>query len=492
MKSVEQETVLAVPAGSDRAAGFRNALSFLGAADSGRNYEREFLPAAIEIAETPPSPTGRAFSFVIIAIFTACVLWALIGKVDIVAVATGKIIPSGRVKIVQPFEAGVVRAIHVRDGQRVRAGEVLIELDPTITQAEVDHLTGDILAAKLDVARLRAALSGVADPLTAFHPPAAATSDMLETSKRLLLSQLSEQAAKLSTLDRQQAEKDAELATVDATIKKLEATIPILQERVDVRKTLYDKELGSKLLYLADLQELVGLKKDLAVQHSRYHEAQATIAALVESRQKTEAEYRRALLDDLAKAEQKTAGLAQDLVKANERSKLQRLTAPVDGTVQQLGVHTVGGVVNAAQPLLVVVPLDSKPEIEAMVLNRDIGFVHEGQVAAIKVDTFNFTRYGLVHGKVVSVSSDAIPRDTSRGGDRSVGAVSASSEPKGQELVYAARISLDRAQMDVDDKRVNLSPGMAVTVEIKTGSRTIMSYLLSPVFKYAHESLHER
>ena len=206
------------------------------------------------------------------------------------------------------------------------------------------------------------------------------------------------------------------------------------------------------------------------------------------------AEYERNLLDDLAKAEQKAAGLVQDVIKAEQRTSLQKLTAPVEGVVQQLAIHTIGGVVTPAQALMLIVPAETQLEIEAMISNRDIGFVEVGQDAAIKVDTFNFTRYGLMHGKVLTVSHDAITRDKpqERLVDKPQGAETSSSEPKGQELIYAARVSLDRTQMEVEDKRVNLSPGMAVTVEIKTGSRSIISHLLSPLIRYKHESLRER
>ncbi|MGA7611188.1 MAG: HlyD family efflux transporter periplasmic adaptor subunit, partial [Xanthobacteraceae bacterium] len=166
----------------------------------------------------------------------------------------------------------------------------------------------------------------------------------------------------------------------------------------------------------------------------------------------------------------------------------------VDGVVQQLAIHTVGGVVTPAQALLVIVPSDSRLEIEAMVSNRDIGFVHPGQQAEIKVDTFNFTHYGLLHGEVLSVSQDAVIRDRPQdhSNDRRLGAQEESSEPQGQELNYSAGISLDRTQMRIEDRMVNLSPGMAVTVEIKTGSRRILSYLLSPLLRYQQEILHER
>jgi hemolysin D len=267
-----------------------------------------------------------------------------------------------------------------------------------------------------------------------------------------------------------------------------------VQQRVDIRKTLMDKELGSKLTYFEILQLLLEQQAELGVQKSHLQEAEAAVAAIRETRGQAVAEYRRTLSDELAKSEQKADGLAQDLIKAEQKTRLQLLTAPVDGVAQQLAIHTVGGVVTPAQSLLVVVPSDSRLEIEAMVSNRDIGFVQPGQVAEIKIDTFNFTRYGLLHGRVLSVSQDAIIRERQqdRSSDRALGTQNETSEPKGQELNYSARISLDRSKMRIDDRMVNLSPGMAVTVEIKTGSRTILSYLLSPLLRYQQDSLHER
>ena len=456
-----------------------------------REQEIAFLPAALEITESPPSPIGRAIGASIIAVFCIALLWASLGSVDIVATATGKIVPGGRTKLVQPFETGVVRAIHVRDGQTVKAGDVLIELDPTMTEADNERQKSDHIAAELDVARLRAALAE--DPLAAFRPPQSANAAEIEMHRQFLISQRAEQNAKLAEIERQQAQKEAERATTSASVAKLQATIPVLQERVDIRKNLVDKALASKVVYLSEYQELVGLQQDLVLQQSRLREADAAVALLKETREKTAAEFRRATYDALAKAEQKTASAAQEVIKAERRTKLQRLAAPVDGVVQQLAVHTVGGVVTPAQALAVVVPSQSQLEIEAMLSNRDIGFVHPGQKAEIKVDTFNFTRYGLLHGEVLSVSSDAITRDRQgASNDRALGAATNSSEPKGQELEYAARVSLDRAAMQVDEKLVKLGPGMAVTVEIKTGSRTMMSYLLSPLARYKQESLRER
>jgi hemolysin D len=459
-----------------------------------RGEELAFLPAALEIVETPPSPIGRAIGATIILVFCAALVWAWWGTIDIVASATGKILPGGRTKVVQPFETGVVRSIRVQDGQAVKAGDVLVELDPTANAAERDHMRNDLLAERLNIARLRAALAGGDDPVADFVPPADADPDLIGTQRQLLLNQVTEHRAKIAALSRQQAQKEAEQATTAATIHKLETIIPVIQSRVDIRKTLVEKELGSKLSYFEVVQLLVEQQEELRVQNSHLRETEAAAAAIRETRGQAAAEYRRSLSDELAKAGQKANGLAQDLIKAEQRTRLQLLTAPVDGVVQQLAIHTVGGVVTPAQALLVIVPSDSRLEIEAMVSNRDIGFVHAGQEAEIKVDTFNFTRYGLLHGQVLSVSQDAVIRDRQQDhpNDRGLGTQNESSEPKGQELNYTARISLDRTRMQIDDRMVNLSPGMAVTVEIKTGSRMILSYLLSPLLRYRQEILRER
>src|SRR6516225_3829629 len=380
--------------------------------------ELAFLPAALEIVETPPSPLGHAIGVTIIAMFSVALAWACFGHIDIVATATGKIVPSGRTKVVQPFETGVVRAIHVQDGQPVTAGEVLIE-----------------------IARLKAVLGDDPDPSAAFRPPEEANRTLVAMQRQLLIHQVDEQRAKLATLDRQKAQKQAELATVTASVNKLEAVLPVLKQRVDIRELLYSHETGSKASYLEILQAYVESQQELAVQKSRLQEQAAAVAAITEARAQTAAEFRRTLFSEVVEAERKASGLSEDLVKATQRTQLQALTAPVDGAVQQLSVHTIGGVVTPAQALLVLVPSDSHLEVEAMLSNRDIGFAHPGQDVEIKVDTFPFTRYGLIHGRVVSVSQDAITRD--KPAEKVPSLESTSSEPKGQELVYSARISLD-------------------------------------------------
>ncbi len=457
--------------------------------------EVEFLPAALEVLETPPSPAGRAMALLICSFFTLALIWACIGKVDIITTATGKIIPTGRTKIIQPLDTGVVSKIHVQDGQQVKAGDVLIEIDTTVSEAERDRLQKELTVAQLETARLRAALEISENPVINFVAPATATAQQIELQKQQLVSQVDEVRARLTALDQQIAQNTGNLNAVQATINKLTLSMPMLEKRENIRRQLSKKGYGSKLDTLTAQQDLVEHEQELIVQQERYTEAAAAVSSLQEQRKQAEAEYKQKILEALAQAEQKSGGLQEQLVQAQQKFRLQTLTAPVAGTVQQLGIHTEGGVVTPAQPLLIIVPADSKLEIEAMIPNRDIGFVREGQEAKIKIDTFNFTKYGFVHGKILSLSQDAVTQqkppsfteDTKKSGTENH-----SSEPKGQELVYMARVSLDKTQMQVEDRLVNFSSGMAVTVEIKTGSRRIIEFLLSPLLKKQQEALHER
>ncbi len=451
--------------------------------------ELAFLPAALEIAETPPSPVGRAIVWSIIGVFAAALLWACLGKVDIVAVAPGKIIPSGRTKKIQPFEIGVVRAIYVRDGQKVSAGDPLIDLDPTINAAEQNHLKSDLLAADLDIARLKAELALSSDPLSHFAPPKNANPSLLSAQRRYLLTQTEERRSKIAALDMQKAQKQAEAATAKATIAKLEAVMPLLLQRAEVHRALIGRQLVSKLAYLETEGKLIEQQEELKVQRAHLKEAEAAIAAIAESRNHTASEFERTLSADLSEAERKAAGLREDVAKSEEKARLQHLVAPVNGTVQQLAVHTLGGVVTPAQQLLVVVPLDSELEIEALISNKDIGFIREGQDAQIKVATFNFTRYGVLAGRVLHISGDAITPDQS---EEKTSHPKDKDAPTPQDSVFSARVSLDAKSMHIDGRFVNLSPGMAVTVEVNTGRRRIISYLLSPLVKYGHDSLRER
>jgi hemolysin D len=429
----------------------------------------EFLPAVLEIQQAPPSPIGRAILWTIMAVFASAVLWANLGWIDIVATAQGKIIPSGYSKVIQPYEAGVIAAIHVQNGQLVKRGDVLIELDPTLNRADHDRASNEYRAAKVEAARLRALISG----RSTFEAPPDGDPQYILLQRQLLRDQVAEYQARAASVKHLIDQRKAGLDQTKENIHRLEATVPMEAERADAFKKLLDHEAVTKMDFLQaegqridKTQELAGQRKKLMQDQSALAEAEKNYRVLV-------SEFQQSKQMELSTIETKVASLVQEVTKAGQRAGFQRLTTPIDGVVQQVAVHTVGGVVTPAQQLLIVVPLEHPVEVEAQVENKDVGFVKEGQVVELKVETFPFTLYGTIPGRVVSVSDDAAPIEK-------VG------------LVYPTRVSMDRATMQVDGKPVHLSPGMAVTVEIKTGQRRVIEYLLSPLLKSVKESLRER
>jgi len=465
-----------------------------------RRDELEFMPAALEIVETPAPPVGRAIGGTLIAFFAIAIAWACLGHVDIIATAQGKVVPTGRVKVIQPIDTGSITAIRVRDGDAVKEGDVLLELDRVVATAERDRVAEDFLTASLDIARLtalRAGLEAGGYAPVGFAPPEGASAHAVARTRAAMIAQADQQAAKISSLDQQIAQKKAEADEIAAQIDKLQAGLPLLEESADVREKAKNLAWGNVIAHLDAQLKLSEQRHELIVQQRKAVEAEAARQALEFQRAQTKAEYAQGIMSDLSDAELKAAQSHDDVIKAEKKMQDQILRAPIDGVVQQLAVHTIGGVVTPAQALMVVVPAESRLEIEAMIQNKDIGFVHDGDPAEIKIDTFNFTKYGLLHGKVVSVSADAIQRDKPQGSkdnnpsDQSANAAR-TSEPEGQELVYAARIALATTRMEIEGRMVDLSAGMAVTAEIKTGQRRIIEFLLSPLLRYKQESLRER
>jgi hemolysin D len=429
----------------------------------------EFLPAVLEIQQAPPSPIGHAILWTIMAVFTTGVLWATFGWIDIVATAQGKIIPSGYSKVIQPYEAGVIAAIHVQNGQVVKRGDVLIELDPTLNRADHDRAFNEYRAAKVEAARLRALIAG--NPT--FDAPSDGDLQYVLLQRQFLRDQLAEYQARAASAQHLIDQRKAGVDQTRENIRRLEATVPMEVERAEAYKRLLDYEAVTKMDFLQaegqridKTQELAGQRKKLMQDHAALSEAEKNYQVLV-------SEFQQSKQAELSTTETKVASLVQDVTKAAQKADFQRLTTPIDGVVQQVAVHTVGGVVTPAQELLIVVPQDHPVEVEAQVENKDVGFVKAGQGVEIKVETFTFTLYGTIPGRVLSISDDAAPIEK-------VG------------LVYPTRVSLDRATIQVEGKQVNLSPGMAVTVEIKTGQRRVIEYLLSPLLKSVKESLRER
>lgn len=446
----------------------------------------EFLPAALEVEQTPASPIGRTLIWVIAALFVLAVFWACFGKVDIVAVATGKVITSERVKEIQPLETGTISEILVKEGQHVKAGDPLIRFDHTTHTADVVRTLSELNERRLESSRMATYEQWLSSDrsrkpvLRASQPTIeyaslhlAPQANTLSRQQQLLDQQVAELSSRLSNLHSEQSRLLAEQDMTRAEIEKQQRVIPVLKQRVDALDSLQKRQYGSKLQYLELKQELIEEEQDQSVQQARLMQLQASTQAVSSQLDALVYEQRKNNLTEKQQTDLQIQALEQELIKTQQRLKQQQLIAPIDGQVQQLAVHTLGGVVTPAQVLMLIVPKDSQLEVEAKVLNKDIGFVAEGQKAAVKIDTFNFTKYGLIDGEIINISDDAIQ-------DEELG------------LVYNARIKLNEEKIQVENKWVRLSPGMSVTSEIKTGQRRLIEYFLSPLLRYRQESIRER
>ena len=451
------------------------------------NDELAFLPAVLEVIESPPSPVGRASLWAIMALVSIALAWACIGQLDIHATAQGRIIPGGKTKSVAPSEVGSVAEILVADGQHVEEGQVLVRLDSAAAQSDSTHLGRDRLELLLTIARLRALLDGKSD----FTLPQGveAPADLLALHRQELRQKLADHRAAIESLEQERNQKTSELHSLEADKVRLEQTVPLLEEQAKAKEELSAQGYVTRTEFLRVQQDFIDRQQALVAAPHKIAEAQSAINSASEHLHQSEAQFRTEALGQLTEAEQKAAGLTQDLAKADDRRRLFDLTAPVAGVVQQLAVHSKGAVVSVAQPVLMIVPDGEGIAVEAELANKDAGFVHTGQNVEIKVESFPFTRYGTVPGEVVTVSGDAVQGSEGEAAQRRGAAANGGA---GGEAVYSVRIRLLKDRIAADDRVVSLAPGMAVTAEIKVGRRRVIEYILDPVMRYRDESLRER
>ena len=463
--------------------------------------EREFLPAALEIVDTPPSPVGRAVGFTIILVAVIAIAWACIGQIDIVAIASGRIVPQGKTKIVQPADTGIVTAIHVADGDHVKAGDILIELNANQVAADRDRFVRDLLQANLNLARLRGLAAtlpgspGAGRKPNLVDPPKDAKPEDLALTLAAMRAQAANENAKLADLDQQIEAKQAEAEEAAAAAQKLRASLSMVADQERLLRDMRDQKIGSKLDWYQANQQLIEQQHEIGVLSHRKDVAAAAQRALREQRAAEAAQYQMSVLADLDKVRAQTSELEAELAKSQQRTRQNVLYAPIAGTVQQLAIHTIGGVVTPAESLLAIVPAEGGLVVEAAVQNRDVGFIRAGQTVRVKVEAFNFTLYGLIEGQVIDVTRDAVSnpandKKNNKSGDQNNGGHVASEENSGP--VYLARIALSQDWMMTENGKVDLTPGMAVTAEIQTGQRRIISFLLSPLVRRVSESMHER
>jgi hemolysin D len=467
---------------------------------SGRLSDREFLAPALEILETPASPVHLAFLWIICALVVVGLAWAYFGRIDIIASAQGKFQPTGRVKVIEPLETGRVAAIRATNGSMVQAGDVLVELDSSAAEADLAAAKDALASARAETLRRRAALAAAKarafSPLPAIDWPADIAPALREREDRVLAADLGQLAATLASFDAQRAQKTAEREMLLQTIASQKNLVATLQQRVDMRTKLVESQSGAKAAVIDATETLQYQQTQLATQEQQLASLSAGLDVIARDSDKAVETF---LSDDAQKlddAERRGEDAREKVAKAESVVDHLTLSAPIAGRVQSSVIANVGQVVTSGQEVMRVVPQDSKLEIEAYVLNRDIGFVSVGQEAVVKVESFPFTRYGSIKAHVTRIAKDAIPApdasaiegdparptrtDVYAGGERT------------QNLVFAVELEPEVSAMRVDGVERPLTSGMAVTVELKTGSRRLLEYLFSPLIEVASRAMRER
>ncbi len=467
-----------------------------------RGVDADLLPAAIALRDGEPLPAARWLLYALLALLAAAIAWSVLGQVDVVAVAPGQVIPHGRSHIVQSPDGGEVRTLSVRDGETVAAGQLLLELDPADLLVEQARVGVALMAERGELAAARALVqalaaddgpqrnsTGTTATAGAIGATAATTaSALLRAAWRadgaaddtgfagqagLLASRVEEHRRSLGALRERQAARAAERRALAGTERHLREELRVRTERAQAARSLYRRGLVAREHWVQLDSERRAMEQESRATGERRQALEREIAAAEAERAAFEAGAQRSALAALNEHLRNTESLAHELRRVTQRVQRLRLHAPLAGAVQQLAVRGPGSVVRAAEPLLVIVPAGAPLEVEAFVRGRDIGFVGEQQTAAVKVDTFDFTRYGTLPARVSSVSAEAV-------------------EHPRWGAVYPARVALARDWLLVNGRRAVLVPGMAVQVEIRLGTRRIVDYFLSPLRKVARESIRER
>ena len=435
---------------------------------SRRNAQLEFYPEHLAIQETPPSPAGRWLCITLTGLALFAIIWSMTASLDIVVAAQGRVVPAGQVKVIQPLGAGKIQRIHVVEGQRVQKGEVLLELESTVALAEREARMAQQNFYQSELEWRGRFAQWLESPAPGCAPPVQRASLSVLFYRHCI-----EMGSKLLVMQREQMRSGHDLAEAQAEKKRAESGLAVLRQRVAAYRTLHEKQFGSRVAYLEMLQQETELSASLPVLAARISALEEAVQAYGPRKESLLNSAQRENDQRVHELRQQLQLLANELEKHHYTVEQKIVRAPVDGVVEELAVHTIGGVVSPAQALMKIVPSGARALVEISVPNRDRGFLREGQKAMVKLDAFDFTRYGGIEAIVEDIGEDAVA-------DEHLG------------WVFPARLRLTQDGLEVAGEWARAQTGMTARAEIKTGQRRIVDYFLSPLVEVAQGSLKER
>jgi len=440
---------------------------------------RAFLPPLIRLQDAAPHPQGRRVLWLLLSLLVFLLAWALLGRLDIVAVADGRLIPATYLKIVQPAEAGIVQEILVREGQTVRAGDVLMRMDASLSAADLEATATEHARKRLALARIDAELAG-----RAFEPDFQAETSLIQEARAQHAANQAALAAALGEERSRLAKAQQELAAAQQQQARLQAVLPHYREQDAAYERLVREGFAGGLMGSDKRRERIEKEQELATQAYVIASAQASIEQSHKKLRQIDADHRRQLHAERADTQTQIDRLGSELDKLHHRRGLLALKAPQDGVIKDLATHTTGTVVNPGTVLASLVPKDERLTAEVWISNEDVGFVRPGQRVKLKFAAYPFQKYGLGEGRVEHLGADA----QSEAEARDQGLAGTGQRP----LRYKALIALDRPVLQSGDVQYPLTAGMQTTAEILLGQRTVAEYLLSPVQGAWHDAGRER
>lgn len=442
----------------------------------------DFAPALLRIQTVPPHPMGRAVLIAVIILLLALFIWAIFGRLDIVAVAEGKLVPQTYLKIVQPSDSGIIKEILVAEGESVKAGQVLMRMDALITEADAKAFNAELQRKQLTLRRIDAELSN--------QPFRMEGHDSAALAKEMQAQYRADRAAQEAALAEERTrllKAREELAAAERVKEKLAAVLPHYRQQEIAFEKLAKNGFGGSLMASDKRRERIEKEAELNTQEHLIESTRASISQSEKKLAQLASDYRRQLYTERNQAQGEAEKLAQEVAKQNHKQALLELKATEDGVVKDLATHTIGAVVQPGTVMLTLVPKDEILRAEVWVSNEDIGFVHPGQSVKVKLAAFPFQKYGMAEGKVEHVSADAQDSNAQESGVPSV-----NQERKIQPLAYKALVALKSMHLELEGKPLVLNAGMQASAEILLGHQTVMEYLLSPVRKAFYEAARER
>ena len=445
----------------------------------------DFAPSILAIQARPASPLPRVMLYTLLTLFVLIVLWAILGKVDVVAVAQGKLVPQSYLKIVQPAEAGIVKEILVKEGDTVAQGQILMRMDAQLQESDTKMVEVELKQRALQLRRIDAELSG--KPLLMKSGDEANQFRQIESQYQSHRQAFDDAVAQERAL---LAKATEDYQAAKQTEAKLRDVLPAFKEQEQAWAKLHKEGYAGRLLALERERERIEKEGDLKTQAFAAEGLRASIAQSQKRLAQITSNYKQQLHNERVEAQGQLDKLQQEVAKQRHKQTLLELKAPQDGKIKDVATHTIGSVVSPGTILLTLVPGDEPLQAEVMINNDDVGFVHEGQSVKLKLAAYPFQKYGMVEGTVTHVSADA--SDGQGQAKQNPPNQNGTNNPTNDQAGYKAIVTLNKQALTASGKTFNLAPGMQVAAEINQGKRTIMEYLLSPVQGVFQEAARER